>query len=329
MATDIVTLSMLEDILSLIGQSSDPAGTATLFSRLVQIANFTDSLESLIGSASPSTGGTDTLFKFLKQINDYVDTLETSIGTANPSVGGTDTLFKFLKQINDYVDTLETSIGSANPSSGGTDTLFKFLKQINDLITSRVGNNTDAAGTSTLFARLAQIAGYTDSLEGLIGTNTDAAGTSTIFARLAQIFNIINAIPTVTPQRPRQAQPPVTFTTSSTSLVTALNVQGKGTLRAILLPTGSGSGSTGNHQVQVIADGQTILNFTTTTSGALNNSYLTPFGLSLCTAPEPIPGNSASNEFFELNFTQSLQILVAVPNGAVSQTYKFFYEKEV
>ncbi|QYY41451.1 hypothetical protein ACKE5C_11040 [Aneurinibacillus thermoaerophilus] len=74
------------------------------------------------------------------------------------------------------------------------------LSQVLELL-KRTGKNTDAAGTTTLFARLAQIAEYTDQLEAFVdtletklGLNTDTAGTSTVFARLAQIAAYVDTL---------------------------------------------------------------------------------------------------------------------------------------
>lgn len=95
------------------------------------------------------------------------------------------------------------------------------LAQVVDLL-NKVGKNSDASGTNTLFARLAQIAAYVDQVEGYtdtvettlgtvttnvntantninttntkIGTNADAAGTSTLFARLNQIAGFTDQV---------------------------------------------------------------------------------------------------------------------------------------
>jgi hypothetical protein len=56
-------------------------------------------------------------------------------------------------------------------------------------ILKRVGKSGDAAGAATLFARLAQVAGYTDTLEAILGlTNEAANGTGDIMQRLAQLI---------------------------------------------------------------------------------------------------------------------------------------------
>ena len=56
------------------------------------------------------------------------------------------------------------------------------IEQFPDPINTKVGANTDSSGTSTLFARLAQISAYVDTLETLVGTTGDAAGTGSLFA---------------------------------------------------------------------------------------------------------------------------------------------------
>ncbi|CAH1203001.1 hypothetical protein PAECIP111891_02196 [Paenibacillus allorhizoplanae] len=78
------------------------------------------------------------------------------------------------------------------------------LSQVIDL-KNKIGTNADAAGTSTLFSRLAQIAnyvdqveGYTDILETLLGLTGDtASGTGSVMARLAQLIAYTDTIETV------------------------------------------------------------------------------------------------------------------------------------
>lgn len=89
-------------------------------------------------------------------------------------------------------------IGAA-ADAAGTTSLFARLAQIADYVDTvetKLGLNTDAAGTTTLFARLAQIAGYTDQVEGYtdtleanLGTTADAANAAgTVLARLAELL---------------------------------------------------------------------------------------------------------------------------------------------
>ncbi|MGO4496433.1 hypothetical protein AB4114_11105 [Paenibacillus sp. 2RAB27] len=67
-------------------------------------------------------------------------------------------------------------------------------------VLNRIGLSSDVSGTSTVFARLAQIAayvdqveGYTDTLKTLLGLTGDVAnGTGSVMARLAQINAILN-----------------------------------------------------------------------------------------------------------------------------------------
>lgn len=87
-----------------------------------------------------------------------------------------------------------------------------------DAIKTLLGLNTDAAGTSTVFARLAQIAGYTDQVEGYVDTLESSLNAGVTWGR------------TFTPG---------TTTLTSSSLQTVLNLSGKGTLKYIIfsLPT--------------------------------------------------------------------------------------------
>lgn len=114
---------------------------------------------------SGEAAGAATMFQNMERLN-------ALIGTANPASGDLLTLFKGLKLISDYVDTIE----------------------------AKLGLNSDAAGTTTLFARLAQIAGYTDQVEGyvdtveaLLGTaNPASGGTDTLFKYLWTVQDKVN-----------------------------------------------------------------------------------------------------------------------------------------
>lgn len=137
-------------------------------------------LEALqrIGAPNPATASQADLFGYFKRLEGLVDALESSLG-GNADAAGTGTVFARLAQIAGYVDAVEGLtdgveglIGTASPTSGGTDTLFKYLKQLETLI----GANTNGAGTGTLFARLAQIAGYVDAVEGYVDTVESSLG---------------------------------------------------------------------------------------------------------------------------------------------------------
>jgi len=126
-------LALTFDILDKLGISTDSAGTATLFSRLVQIAGYTDTLKTLLGTANPASGDLTTTFKALKLIADYVDTLEAKTG-ANTDGAGTTTLFARLTQIAQYTDTIETIIGplldAANPTGSANAKLAAVLQRL-------------------------------------------------------------------------------------------------------------------------------------------------------------------------------------------------------
>ncbi|HOV79352.1 MAG TPA: hypothetical protein PK728_04540 [Bacillota bacterium] len=127
----IADKTTLDAVSTKVGVNTDVAGTSTLFARLAQIAAYVDTLETLIGTASPTSGDLTTLFKGLKLIADYVDTLETKLGL-NTDTAGTGTVFARLAQIAGYTDAVESLIGNANPTAAGTDQVFKYLKKIFD-----------------------------------------------------------------------------------------------------------------------------------------------------------------------------------------------------
>lgn len=115
-------------------------------------------------------------------------------------------------------------------------------------LNTKVGANNNSPGTSTLFARLAQVAGFTDTLETLVGLNTATAGTATLFARLAQIAGILQAVPT-TLHASYLALP--TYTAGQWYTVT--NVTGAGVLYdAVARDTGSSAGAM---QLRITIDG--------------------------------------------------------------------------
>lgn len=179
-----------------------------------------DNVKNLIG-ASGAAAGISTLFAYLARLEGLIGTgggggepgdlsaVTTLIGTANPAEGSGDlsTLFKGLRLIADYVDTVETKIGTSWDAAG-TSTLFARLAQIAgytdqvegyvDTLKTLIGTASPASGDlSTLFRGLKLIADYVDTLETKVGLNSDAAGSSTLFARLAQIAGFVDTLETL------------------------------------------------------------------------------------------------------------------------------------
>jgi len=160
------------------------------------------------------------------------------------------------------LDAVKVLIGDANPASGDLLTLFKGLKLIADYVDTletKVGTNTDGAGTGSIFARLAQIAGYVDSVEGYVdtletnlGTTAQAASSSgTALQRLAYI--IANY-----PQKPRTATK-AGLTTTSSSYVDLVNVSGEGSLTYFVITTGETS--VDNVGAIITIDGSTFMTY--------------------------------------------------------------------
>lgn len=85
-----------------------------------------------------------------------------------------------IQVINSNMDKIDVAFADSTGKS----------QEIIDLI----GKNNASAGTTTLFARLTQLANYVDTLESLLGLNTDVAGTNSIFARLAQISAYVDTL---------------------------------------------------------------------------------------------------------------------------------------
>jgi len=185
-----------------------------------------------------------------------LDAVNTKVGT-NADAAGTSTLFARLAQIAEYTDTLETLIGTANPSSGDLTTLFKGLK----LMETKVGLNTDGAGTSTVFARLAQIVGYVDTVESLIGTaNPASGGTNTL-------FNYMKKIDDKSLVQTRQFYR-TEVTIAPSSLTTVLDITGKGLLLGIVGFANSDSISY-TYRIRLTIDGSVV-------SDGKCNTYNTP-----------------------------------------------------
>lgn len=188
------------------------------------------------------------------------------------------------------LDRVETNVGSNADAASGTGSAHAKIKELRALCAlletrltatragklDLVGSTGDSAGTSTLFARLAQIAGYVDTLESYL------SGT---------LFNYINNINVVTgdiqwrvgapseganPNGSANAKlnslyalmfggTPHIFdqyiSGAGTSEVTALSVSGSGVLSFLQLAKKRSAADTSDiSNVKVIVDGATIYN---------------------------------------------------------------------
>lgn len=102
-----------------------------------------------------------------------------------------------------YVDELEARLTATRAA------YLDYLNNLNTRLTDTragkldlVGTTGDSAGTSTLFARLAQIAGYTDQVEGFVDTletnlGTTAQTASSSGTALQRLAHIISCLPGV------------------------------------------------------------------------------------------------------------------------------------
>ncbi|MCP1355098.1 hypothetical protein [Aneurinibacillus migulanus] len=92
------------------------------------------------------------------------------------------------------LDNETADIQVINSNMDKIDTAFADSAGKSQEIIDLIGKNNAPAGTTTLFARLTQLANYVDTLENLLGLNTDVAGTNSIFARLAQITAYVDTL---------------------------------------------------------------------------------------------------------------------------------------
>lgn len=115
-----------------------------------------------------------------------------------------------------------------------------------DTVKALIGTNVDAAGVATVFARLAQIAGYidqvegyTDTLEANVGSNADASSISgSVHAKLKDLRQVaentyIQATTVKNTVVGALGFLNGNFSTSSNSWTTALNITGAGCLQLL------------------------------------------------------------------------------------------------
>jgi len=165
-----------------------------------------------------------------------------------------------LDQVLAYVGELEARLTAVR--AGYLDYINNLNTRLTDTRAGKldlVGTTGDAPGTGSIFARLAQIAGYTDAVEGYVdtletnlGTTAQSASSSgTALQRLAYI--IANY-----PQKPRTATK-AGLTTASSSYVDLVNVSGEGSLTYFVITTG---GTLVNNVGAIITiDGSTFMTY--------------------------------------------------------------------
>jgi hypothetical protein len=158
-----------------------------------------------------------------------------------------------------------------------------------------------------------------------VGFPTDIANAlGTLHAKVADI--VANQLPLS--QRPRQAQPGGSFSTTSTSPVTALSVTGKGKLNAFYLNNTSASYGT---QYSIIVDEvATIGGFSGLRTGTFYPLpiFLTTNSSSITTVDTIANGGSMMNMGNGISFKTSLIIQVNVTASSSTGTVYWQYEKE-
>ncbi len=123
-----------------------------------------------------------------------LDTVNTNVGSNADAASSTGSVHAKIKELRTLVDDLETRLTAVR--AGYLDYLNNLNTRLTDTRAGKldlVGTTSDSAGTTTLFARLAQIAGYTDTVETNLGTTAEAA--SSIGTALQRLAYIINNIP--------------------------------------------------------------------------------------------------------------------------------------
>lgn len=155
--SDKATPAFVQQLIARMGKSGDAAGILTLFAHMAE-------LEIRLTAARAA-----------KLDSALLNTMWTDIRAGK-------------------LDNLDALISSRAPAT--TALLNTMWTDARAAKLDLVGTNADAAGTTTLFARLAQIAGYTDQVESFVdtletnlGTTGDAANAAgTVLARLAELL---------------------------------------------------------------------------------------------------------------------------------------------
>lgn len=199
-----------------------------------------------------------------------------------------------LDQVLAYVDTLETLIGTANPVSGGSDTLFHYLYAAQSYLNGSVG-----------------IPGL-----GQQGDAANAAGSAN--AKLAYIINNY--------KKPEQAYIG-SYTTSSTTLQTALSVSGSGTLIGIAISCPSGT-----PRLKITLDGTVVLDGIGAVSvpGNQGPSFSSGFNITDGTSYAYSQSVSSSQQIIVPNLMMPFKtsLLLEGLTTASTVTFKWIYSKE-
>lgn len=203
----------------------------------------------------------------------------------------------------------------------------------------KLGYNTEAGGSGTVFQRLAQIAGYTDQVEGFVdtlesnlGTTGDAADAAgSVNAKLAELLtNRLTAARAAyldaaisSCQKPRRAIKGA-YTGVGGAWRTALSVSGKGTLKALQMTTVNLT-----CQVRVTIDGTVVSSGVVPTNASTNSYWPSPFMLfvnsgTLNSFADVAGGGNAKN--CEISFNTSL--LLEIYPDTNSMTLDWIYEAE-
>lgn len=112
-----------------------------------------------------------------------------------------------------------------------------------DALGIKVGTNVDAAGTSTLFARLAQIAGYTDQVEGYVDTietligaaNPVTGGTNSLFNYLKRLEDSGGMAVDISSCAPFLGTSSDKYVAQASVFETLLSINGKGLLNEFII----------------------------------------------------------------------------------------------
>ncbi|OPX93981.1 MAG: hypothetical protein A4E53_00144 [Pelotomaculum sp. PtaB.Bin104] len=218
------------------------------------------------------------------------------------------------------------------------DAVLAYVDELNTRLTDTragkldlVGTTGDAPGTDSIFARLAQIAGYVDQVEGYVDTletnlgttAQDASSSGTALQRLAYI------IASMIPQQP-QSTYIGSYSTTSTSLQTALSVSGKGVLIGVMIKLAN-SVDGQYPRLKITLDGTVVLDGRGIYSAGYQGPYFDGFNVVNGTS-RAYQSNTSNTPIFIPNlmypFKTSLLLQALTSNSSNEVTVKWVYGKE-